>query len=199
VFAVDAKVSLDDSAGFRRRPHPQATADGLEEHARKAGFAYVRLDGDIGIMGNGAGLVMTLLDMLADAGGNAADFLDIGGGASQQRIEAALDILLDDARIAVVLLVVYGGITRCDEVARGLLAVLESRESTPPLVVQLSGTNAAEAAGLLAERVGPEVVIADSLRDAVNLALEITARRASRSATGRLPARASDPGPQVAL
>jgi len=198
LLAVDAKVSLDDSARFRQKMHYGVSAnDGDPEvRAREAGFSYVRLEGNVGVMGNGAGLVMALIDQLADAGGRAADFLDIGGGASRQRIEAALDVLLGDERLAVLLIVVFGGITRCDEVARGLLSALDGRELAPPVVVQLSGTNAALAADLLAEEAGPNVVTAPSLSEAVDRAAEIAAHSVSRG-TRRLSADEPGVAPEV--
>jgi succinyl-CoA synthetase beta subunit len=181
LVAVDAKITLDDSAHFRRRTGPaHADQSDLEGRAREAGFSYVRLEGDIGVLGNGAGLMMTLVDLLTDAGGRAADFLDIGGGASRERIEAALDILLDDERLKVLLVVVFGGITRCDEVALGLLAALADREAAPPVVVQLSGTNAELAADLLAQRSGPAIMRTRSLAQAVMRAAELAAGSASR-------------------
>lgn len=177
LVALDAKVSLDDNARFRSSARPGLAApDGPEDRAREAGLSYVRLEGDIGVLGNGAGLVMTLIDLIARAGGRAANFLDMGGGASRDRIEKALDILLDDERVKVLLVVIFGGITRCDEVTRGLVSALEDRASVPPVVVQLDGTNAALAAQVLAERENPDIIATEDLSQAVRRAAKIAAQ-----------------------
>jgi succinyl-CoA synthetase beta subunit len=155
--ALDAKVSLDNNALFR---HPelerlpgfsflQGIDDPRELRARKAGVAYVGLSGDIGILSNGAGMVMSVLDQVVAGGGRPADFLDLGGGARVPQIAAALDLILSDARVRVILVTIFGGITRCDEVARGLLSALERHGAQVPLVVRLVGTNAEEGRALL--------------------------------------------------
>jgi succinyl-CoA synthetase beta subunit len=125
-------------------------ADPLEALAREKHVTYVKLDGDVGVLGNGAGLVMSTLDMIGAAGGAAADFCDVGGGARAERIAAALDIITSDDRVRALLVNIFGGITRGDEVARGVLAWLETTGVDLPLVVRLDGNNAAEGLQLIA-------------------------------------------------
>jgi succinyl-CoA synthetase beta subunit len=187
--ALDAKVSLDGNALFRhaeleRLPGftaAQGMEDARELRAREAGVAYVGLDGDIGVLGNGAGMVMSVLDQVAAAGGRPADFLDVGGGARQEQIAAALAVVLSDPRVRVLLVTIFGGITRCDEVARGLLAALEAPVAGAsadrlPAVVLLSGTNAEEGR-LLLEAVGREGLHpASSVAEAVAKAVELRQR-----------------------
>jgi len=154
---LDAKITIDNNALFR---HPelerltgfsplQGIDDARERRARMAGVAYVGLDGDIGILSNGAGMVMSVLDQVVAGGGRPADFLDLGGGARLPQIAAALDLILSDADVRVVLVTIFGGITRCDEVARGLLAALAGNGASVPVVVRLVGTNAEEGRALL--------------------------------------------------
>ncbi len=146
VLAGDAKLDMDDNALYR---HPEAVKlrevakdDEIEEKARDLGFSYVRLDGDVGIIGNGAGLVMSTLDAVKLAGGSAANFLDVGGGAKEDVVKAALEIVLANARVKCVLINIFGGITRGDEVAKGILAVIAAHPPRVPLVIRLSGTEA---------------------------------------------------------
>lgn len=154
VVALDAKVSVDDNALFR---HPDLAAmrpaeDAAEREAREAGIAYVTLTGDVGVLGNGAGLVMSTLDLLAAAGGRGANFCDVGGGARAERVAAALNIICADPRVRAVLVNIFGGITRGDEVARGVLAWHRSAAENGrrlPIVVRLDGSNAAEGRALL--------------------------------------------------
>ncbi len=151
LLALDAKVIVDDD----HSPHPrfaalaEEVADPAERAARDAGFSYVRLDGDIGVIGNGAGLVMATLDLVAQAGGKPACFLDIGGGARAERVRRAVELVLGDGRVRAVFVNVFGGITRCDEVARGLVAVTAG--AGVPVVVRLTGTNEAEGRRILKE------------------------------------------------
>jgi len=153
LMALDAKVTVDDNALFRQ---PDLAAwrtgeDERERRAREAGVTYVTLDGDVGVIGNGAGLVMSTLDLIAAAGGRAANFCDIGGGARADQIAAALQIVTADERVRGLLVNVFGGITRGDEVARGLLAGLRRLPDRPlPMVVRLDGNNAAAGRALLA-------------------------------------------------
>jgi len=146
VIAGDAKLDVDDSALFRQpelAAWREITADeALEERARKLGFSYVQLDGDVGIIGNGAGLVMGTLDAVKNAGGRPANFLDVGGGAKQDVVKAALEIVLSNRRVRSVLINIFGGITRGDEVAKGILAVTREHAPRVPLVIRLSGTEA---------------------------------------------------------
>jgi succinyl-CoA synthetase beta subunit len=159
-MALDSKVSIDDNALFRHATLRGFGAENLtderERVARDAGFRYVSLDGDIGVLGNGAGLVMSTLDLIAAAGGRPADFLDVGGGAREAQIAAALDVVLSDPRVKVLLVTIFGGITRCDEVANGLLAALRAASSPRatsgcelPVVVRLDGNRAAEGRALI--------------------------------------------------
>jgi succinyl-CoA synthetase beta subunit len=159
--ALDAKVTLDNNALFR---HPDNAAlrdisaeDPQERMARERGLTYVKLDGDIGILGNGAGLVMSTLDVVAQAGGAPANFLDAGGGSKAEAITNAVEVILSDARVKAVLCNIFGGITRCDEVARGLIEAFEKTKPSVPFVVRLEGTNDVEGRALLAEANLPNV------------------------------------------
>ena len=153
--ALDAKVTLDDSALFR---HPENAAlrdpsaeDPQEQMAKERGLTYVKLDGDIGILGNGAGLVMSTLDVVAQAGGKPANFLDAGGGSKADAIVAAVEVILSDEKVRAVLFNIFGGITRCDEVAKGLIEAFGQVQPQVPFVVRLDGTNDEEGRRLLKE------------------------------------------------
>jgi succinyl-CoA synthetase beta subunit len=153
VLAGDAKIDIDDNA-LERQPllsmmREVSPLDANEERARAIGFSYVRLEGDVGVIGNGAGLVMATLDSVKLAGGDAANFLDVGGGAKAEVVRRALEIVLSDERVRSVLINIFGGITRGDEVAKGVLQVLEELRPHVPLVVRLSGTRAQEGRRLL--------------------------------------------------
>lgn len=153
--AIDAKINLDENA-FYRHPNLTKLRDPQEEtnserEAREHGLSYVQLDGAIGCCVNGAGLAMATMDLVQVAGGRPANFLDIGGGAQSNRVVAALRIILADERVRAVLFNIFGGITRCDEVARGILAALPSLQREVPLVVRLVGVNEAEGHALLRE------------------------------------------------
>ena len=162
VLALDAKVTVDDNALFR---HPDLAAlesrfpiDPVEARAREADLQYVKLDGQVGIIGNGAGLVMSTLDVVAQAGGRAANFLDVGGGASAEKMATSLQVVLSDPAVRCVFINIFGGITRCDVVATGILGALDRVTATVPLVVRLDGTNAAEGRRILAEAAHPRIV-----------------------------------------
>ncbi len=144
LLALDAKVIIDDdhSPDARFADLREEAVDPAERDARDAGFSYVRLDGDIAVIGNGAGLVMATLDLVAQAGGRPACFLDIGGGARAERVRKAVELVLRDERVRAVFVNVFGGITRCDEVARGLLD--GANGAKVPIVVRLTGTNEVE-------------------------------------------------------
>jgi len=161
VIALDAKVTLDDNAAFRHPDHAELDdsrdADPQERMASERGLTYVKLDGDIGIFGNGAGLVMSTLDVVAHAGGAPANFLDAGGGAKAEAIAASVDVILSNPNVKAVLFNVFGGITRCDEVARGIIDAYGLLQPTVPFVVRLDGTNDAEARKLLADANLPNV------------------------------------------
>ena len=153
VLAADAKFEIDESALYR---HPEFTAyaeesheDPIEAEAAKDDIAYVRLGGDVGIICNGAGLTMTTMDEVKRAGGNPADFLDVGGGAQADRVRKCLGIVLSDENVKGVLINIFGGITRCDEVAKGVIAATESMDIKVPIVVRLAGTRAEEGAEIL--------------------------------------------------
>jgi succinyl-CoA synthetase beta subunit len=155
LLALDAKMSIDDNALFR---HPEinemrdlAAEDPLEVEARMFGLSYINLDGNVGCMVNGAGLAMATMDVIKLCGGEPANFLDIGGGASAEKVAAALRIILTDPKVKAVLLNIFGGITRCDEVARGVLAALLEVKTEVPMVARLVGTNAEEGLRLLAD------------------------------------------------
>jgi len=178
VIALDAKVTLDDNALFR---HPENAeledsggADPQEQMARERGLTYVKLDGDIGIFGNGAGLVMSTLDVVAHAGGAAANFLDAGGGAKADAIVASVEVILSNPNVKAVLFNVFGGITRCDEVAKGLIEAYQTLKPTVPFVVRLDGTNDVEARKLLADadlpNVFPEATMDSAAAKVVELA-----------------------------
>jgi succinyl-CoA synthetase beta subunit len=175
--ALDAKYTVDDNALFRHEDiaamRDVAAADPQEEMARERGVTYVKLDGEIGILGNGAGLVMSTLDVVAGAGGRPANFLDVGGGAQADEIVTALEVLLSDDKVRAVLFNVFGGITRCDEVARGILAALERLEVRAPMVVRLDGTNDVEGRRLLAEASPPGVHVEATMLGAAERVVEL--------------------------
>jgi succinyl-CoA synthetase beta subunit len=182
VRALDAKVTLDDSALFR---HPDnqglsdsANQDPIERRAREEGLQYVKLDGDIGILGNGAGLVMSTLDVVAQAGGAPANFLDAGGGSDAAKIEQAVELILSNPAVKAVLFNIFGGITRCDEVARGLIAAFERIKPQVPFVVRLDGTNDVEGRALLAQAELPNVHSASTMDEAAEMVVSLAAGRA---------------------
>jgi len=155
LVCLDAKITLDDSA-LPRHPELEALRDPDEEdpadrEAREAGLTFIKLDGTIGCMVNGAGLAMTTMDLVKRAGGEPANFLDIGGGARADRVAAAMRIILADPKVNAILVNIFGGITRGDEVARGLIEARAVQEREVPMVVRIVGTNASEAAALLEE------------------------------------------------
>jgi succinyl-CoA synthetase beta subunit len=161
VVALDAKVTVDDNALFR---HPDvaemrdlSAEDPQERMAKERGLTYVKLDGNVGILGNGAGLVMSTLDVVAQAGGQPANFLDAGGGSKAEAITSAVEVILSNDKVTAVLFNIFGGITRCDEVARGLIEAFEQIKPDVPFVVRLDGTNDKEGRALLAEADLPNV------------------------------------------
>ncbi len=162
VVALDAKVTIDDNA-LVRQPDLAALAsefpiDPVEQRAKEAGLQYVKLDGDVGIIGNGAGLVMSTLDVVARSGARAANFLDIGGGASADTMATSLEVILSDPAVRCVFVNIFGGITRCDVVANGILEALTRVEATVPVVLRLDGTNAEEGRRIIAEAKHPRIV-----------------------------------------
>ncbi|MFI0235548.1 ADP-forming succinate--CoA ligase subunit beta [Streptomyces sp. NPDC016845] len=176
ILALDGKVTLDDNARFRqtRWATREATHDDpLEAEAAAKGLTYVKLDGEVGVIGNGAGLVMSTLDVVADCGARPADFLDIGGGASARTMADGLNVVLADPGVRSVLVNVFGGITACDAVADGIVRALDSVRPTKPIVVRLDGNNAARGRALLDERAHPLVRQAATMDDAAHQAARL--------------------------
>lgn len=189
VLALDAKVSLDGNAAFRHGGYEEWDVEGIEardpqeQAAKEAGIQYVKLDGDVGLLGNGAGLVMASLDVIAQAGGKAADFLDIGGGASAETMAESLSLVLSDDRVNSVLVNVFGGITQCDLVAQGVLGAMEQLgDIEQKLVVRLDGTNAEEGRRILTDANHPNVIAAATMAEAAEQAVELARERAAASA-----------------
>jgi succinyl-CoA synthetase beta subunit len=155
VVALDAKVTIDNNALFRHEElaelRDRSAEDPQERMAKEKGLTYVKLDGNIGILGNGAGLCMSTLDVVAQAGGDPANFLDAGGGSRAEAIVDALEVITSDKKVSAVLFNIFGGITRCDEVARGIIDASRQVGLEMPLVVRLDGTNSEEGLALLRE------------------------------------------------
>jgi succinyl-CoA synthetase beta subunit len=177
VHALDAKVTIDDSALFR---HPDiaawqdtSAADPLEAFAREKGVTYVKLDGSVGILGNGAGLSMATVDVVVVAGGRPANFCDLGGGGSAEGVVDALEVIARDAQVRSILFNIFGGITRCDEVARGILAALDRVDLSVPIVVRLDGTNAEEGREILRQAAPPALSVEPTMLDAARRAVEL--------------------------
>ena len=177
VKALDSKFSVDDNALYK---HPEiAEMRDLEAYpaeeraAREKGVTYVKLDGEVGILGNGAGLVMSMLDVIALAGGRPANFCDLGGGGDAQGVVDALEVITSDPQVRSILFNIFGGITRCDEVARGILQALERIEIGQPIVVRLDGTNAEEGRRLLQEAAPPNLHAEPTMLDAAERAVEL--------------------------
>jgi len=179
VAALDAKVTLDGNSLYR---HPDNAAlrnpsqeDEQEQMAHERGLTYVKLDGDIGILGNGAGLVMSTLDVVAQAGGAPANFLDAGGGSKADAIVSAVEVILSDAKVKAVLFNIFGGITRCDEVAKGLIEAFDVVKPSVPFVVRLDGTNDVEGRKLLADANLPNVHTEATMLGAAQKVVELAA------------------------
>ncbi len=179
VKALDAKVTLDGNALFR---HPENAAlrdpsaeDPQEQMAKERGLTYVKLDGNIGILGNGAGLVMSTLDVVKLAGGEPANFLDAGGGSKADAITQAVEVILSNEKVKAVLFNIFGGITRCDEVANGLIQAFDQIKPTVPFVVRLDGTNDEEGRRLLAEANLPNVYAEATMDGAAAKVVELAA------------------------
>jgi succinyl-CoA synthetase beta subunit len=173
---LDAKVTLDANALYR---HPDLAEfgkafalDPTEAQARAKGLQYVKLDGEIGIIGNGAGLVMATLDVVQQAGGAAANFLDAGGGANADLMATALEVILSDPAVRSVLVNIFGGITRCDEVAQGIVEALDRIDATVPIVVRLDGTNAEEGRRILTEADHERIIPAATMLEAAQKAVD---------------------------
>lgn len=184
LLALDAKLNLEDNALFR---HPELAAlvderesDPLEREASRHGLNYIRLDGDMGVMVNGAGLAMATMDLIKAAGASPANFLDVGGGAGPDKIAAGFRIILSDSKVRAVLINIFGGILRCDRLAEGVVAAAEKAGVRVPVIVRLQGTNAEQGRRILAES-GLSFTVAEHLEDARRLIAQIVAG-ASRSA-----------------
>jgi len=182
VVALDAKVTVDDNALFRQ-PDLEALAgtfpvDPTEARAKEHGLQYVKLDGSIGIIGNGAGLVMSTLDVVQQAGGRAANFLDVGGGASADLMATSLEVVLSDPEVRAVLVNIFGGITRGDLVAEGILEALKRVQARVPIVVRLDGTNAEEGRTMLQQAGHDRIVAAATMQEAAQRAADL-ARQAA--------------------
>jgi succinyl-CoA synthetase beta subunit len=179
VVALDAKVTIDESALFRQPDleglRDTSAADPLEAFARERGVTYVKLDGSVGILGNGAGLAMSTVDVVVVAGGRPANFCDLGGGGSAQGVVDALEVIARDDQVRSILFNIFGGITRCDEVARGILEALGRVQLTVPMVVRLDGTNAEEGRRVLADAGVAAIHVEPTMLDAARRAVELAA------------------------
>ena len=179
VKALDSKFTVDDNALYR---HPEIAemrdedaADPLEALARAKHVTYVKLDGEVGVCGNGAGLTMSTVDVVTFAGGRPANFCDLGGGGDAQGVVDALSVITRDPQVKAIFFNIFGGITRCDEVARGILQALEEMGLELPLVVRLDGTNAEEGRAILGEAAPPNLHVAPTMLEAASLAVELAA------------------------
>jgi succinyl-CoA synthetase beta subunit len=177
VKALDSKFTVDDNALFR---HPDVAEmrdpDAYppeERAAREKGVTYVKLDGEVGILGNGAGLVMSTLDVIALVGGRPANFCDLGGGGDAQGVVDALEVITGDPQVKAIFFNIFGGITRCDEVARGILQALGQLTIEHPIVVRLDGTNAEEGRRLLADAAPPNLYTEPTMLEAARRAVEL--------------------------
>ena len=179
VRALDSKFTVDDNALFR---HPEiaelrdvAAADPLEALAREKGVTYVKLDGDVGVLGNGAGLTMSTVDVVTFAGGRPANFCDLGGGGDAQGVVDALEVITRDDQVRAIFFNIFGGITRCDEVARGILQAVGDMGLELPIVVRLDGTNAEEGRRILADAALPNLSTEATMLDGARRAVELAA------------------------
>jgi succinyl-CoA synthetase beta subunit len=179
VKALDSKFTVDDSALFR---HPAiaelrdtSAADPLEALAREKGVTYVKLDGAVGILGNGAGLSMSTVDVVVTAGGKPANFCDLGGGGNAQGVVDALEVITRDAQVRSIFFNIFGGITRCDEVARGILEALDRMKIETPIVVRLDGTNSEEGRQILKDAAPKNLHVEPTMLDAARRAVELAA------------------------
>jgi succinyl-CoA synthetase beta subunit len=177
VVALDSKVTIDNSSLYRHEELAQyrdrSAEDPQEEMAKERGLTYVKLGGNIGILGNGAGLCMATLDVVAQAGGKPANFLDAGGGSKADAIVAALEVITSDENVIAILFNIFGGITRCDEIAKGIIEASSRIDIDVPLVVRLDGTNSEEGLGLLAEADLPDLHVEKTMLGAAQRVVEI--------------------------
>jgi succinyl-CoA synthetase beta subunit len=181
VVALDAKVSLDDSAAYRQPFFDELRAaqevPEQERLAKEKGLNFIKLDGDIGIIGNGAGLVMSTLDVVKAAGGEPANFLDVGGGAGADVLSAGLEVITSNSEVKSVLVNIFGGITRCDLVAEGIIDALNRLEMTVPIVVRLDGTNAEQGRKMLADAPHTMLKTAETMLGAAKRAVQLAGER----------------------
>jgi succinyl-CoA synthetase beta subunit len=177
VVALDSKVTIDNSALFRHEEladlEDPSAEDPQEQMAKEKGLTYVKLDGDIGILGNGAGLCMSTLDVVAQAGGRPANFLDAGGGSKAEAIVDALEVITSDEKVRAILFNIFGGITRGDEIAKGIIEASQRVEIGVPLVVRLDGTNSEEGLGLLADADLPNLHVEKTMLGAAERVVEL--------------------------
>lgn len=182
VVALDAKVTLDDSAAFRHPMFDELKAaheiPEQERLAKEKGLNFIKLDGDIGIIGNGAGLVMSTLDVVKSAGGDPANFLDAGGGAGAEALSAGLEVITSNPEVKSVLINIFGGITRCDLVAEGILDALGRLDVKVPIVVRLDGTNAEQGRKMLTDAPHPMLTTADTMLGAARAAVDLAQKGA---------------------
>jgi succinyl-CoA synthetase beta subunit len=179
VVALDSKTTIDDNALYRHPEYEEfgedADQDPQEKMAKEKGLTYVKLDGDIGILGNGAGLCMSTLDVVAQAGGAPANFLDAGGGSKADAVIAALEVITSDVKVKAILFNIFGGITRCDEVAKGIIEAVAQMGIKMPIVVRLDGTNSEEGLRLLAEAGLPNLHNESTMLGAAKRVVELAA------------------------
>ncbi len=177
VVALDSKMTIDNNALFRHEDlaelHDRPDEDPQEQMAKEKGLTYLKLDGNVGILGNGAGLCMSTLDVVAQAGGDPANFLDAGGGSKAETIVDALEVITSDPKVTAVLFNIFGGITRCDEVAKGIIEASKQIDIKVPLVVRLDGTNSNEGLQLLAEAGIPNLTVEETMLGAAEKVVEL--------------------------
>jgi succinyl-CoA synthetase beta subunit len=183
VKALDSKFTVDDNALFRHADVAEMrdveAADPRERLAREKGVTYVKLDGEIGILGNGAGLVMATLDVIDQVGGRPANFCDLGGGGDAQGVVDALEVITSDDQVEAILFNIFGGITRCDEVARGILTALGQMTIEHPIVVRLDGTNAEEGRQMLVDAAPPDLYVEETMLAAAERVVEVAKAKAA--------------------
>src|SRR5213078_2970371 len=179
VKALDSKFTVDDSALYRHAEIAEfrdtSAADPLESLAREKNVTYVKLDGSVGILGNGAGLSMSTVDVVVVAAGKPANFCDLGGGGDAQGVVDALEVITRDDQVRSIFFNIFGGITRCDEVARGILTALDQMQITMPIVVRLDGTNAEAGRKILADAAPPNLHVEPTMLEAAQRAVELAA------------------------
>ena len=176
VMALDSKVSLDMNAKYRHENFDRIEKDipipPSEKSAKEKGLNFIKLDGSVGIIGNGAGLVMSTLDVVAEYGGSAANFLDIGGGAKAETVSAALEVLETDDSVSSVFINIFGGITRCDLVAQGIVEATKGKDLKWPIVIRLDGTNATEGLKILRDNPNEKIIITETMNEAAELSVK---------------------------